>query len=94
MIPFISFFEDSFKTRFIFFASTGFFNSKIKSVKDPSRIGTLIAKAFTLPFSSGKTLITASEAPVVVGIILSAAALPLRTFLFEESTRLWLEVYE
>ena len=46
----------------------------VKSVSEPSGVGTRSAKPSSLPASSGSTRPTALAAPVVVGMIESAAA--------------------
>ena len=47
----------------------------VKSVIDPVGVGTRTASPVILPSNCGNTLPTALAAPVVVGIILKAAAL-------------------
>src|SRR5690606_9377736 len=55
----------------------------VKSTTETSVVGTRKAIPVSLPFSSGITLVTATAAPVVVGIILLSALLPNRKFFFE-----------
>ena len=50
--------------------------SKVKSTADTFGVGTRIATPSNLPLSSGRTIPTALAAPVVVGIMDSAAARP------------------
>ena len=57
-------------------------------------VGTRMARPSSLPFSSGITSPTAFAAPVVVGIILIAAALARRKSLWGRSSILWSFVYE
>ena len=56
---------------------TSFFRTQVKSVREPSGMGTLTAKPSIFPFNSGITSDTAFAAPVVVGMIETAAALAL-----------------
>ena len=56
-------------------ALTFVFNSTFRSTIYPSETGTRMAMPSNLPLSSGKTIPTALAAPVVVGIMFSAAAL-------------------
>ena len=51
-------------------------NSEVKSTKEPSLTGTLIAPPLSLPESSGITLPIAVAAPVELGTIFIAQALP------------------
>ena len=51
---------------------------QVKSVTEPSGIGTRIALPLSLPFKCGITKPTALAAPVLVGMMLYAAALALR----------------
>ncbi|PAV69294.1 hypothetical protein WR25_17278 [Diploscapter pachys] len=50
------------------------FGVKVRSIRLTSGTGTRIAEPSSLPFSSGSTSPTARAAPVVVGIMLIAAA--------------------
>ena len=52
-------------------------NSSDKSIREPSGTGTLRAPPLNLPSNSGNTLPIAVAAPVEVGIIFIAQALPL-----------------
>ena len=52
-------------------------NTQVRSVNDPSGVGTRTDIPSSFPSSSGMTMVTAFAAPVVVGIIFKAAALPL-----------------
>ena len=53
---------------------TSLFKMQVKSVREPSGVGTLTAIPSIFPFSSGMTRVTAFAAPVVVGMIETAAA--------------------
>ncbi len=66
-----------FKAPLISAAVTTFLRTHVKSVSDPSGVGTLRATPSIFPLSSGITSDTALAAPVVVGIIETAAALAL-----------------
>ena len=50
------------------------FGTNLKSISETFGVGTRIDEPSSLPFSSGSTSPTAFAAPVVVGIIDSAAA--------------------
>ena len=56
-------------------------SSNDKSISDPSGTGTLRAPPLNLPSNSGNTLPIAVAAPVDVGIIFIAHALPLLSFI-------------
>lgn len=79
----LSCFSDAFlKEALILSASAGFFITATRSTREPTETGTRTAKPLTFPVSSGRTAATASAAPVEVGIMLSAPALPLLRFLW------------
>ncbi|MMZ68956.1 hypothetical protein D1872_317080 [compost metagenome] len=65
---------------------TSFFSSATISVIAPSGTGTRSAIASILPLSEGITSVVAIAAPVVVGMILTAAARPRRLFRARLST--------
>ena len=60
-----------------------------KSTRDTLGVGTRMASPFNFPFSSGITRETAFAAPVVVGIIETAAALARLRSLWGKSRRRW-----
>jgi hypothetical protein len=69
---------------------TSFFKVKVKSTKDPSFTGTLIAPPCNFPFNSGITRCNAFAAPVLVGIMFVALALPLlKSFSLTKSRVVW-----
>jgi hypothetical protein len=74
-MPFRLFSDALFNTLFISPAVTTFLRTHVKSVSEPSGVGTLSATPSIFPLSSGMTRDTALAAPVVVGIIETAAAL-------------------
>jgi hypothetical protein len=55
---------------------TPFFNTTVKSTTETLTVGTLKAIPVSFPFNSGITNPTALAAPVVLGMMLMAAALP------------------
>ena len=66
----------------------------VKSMSETSPTGTRMATALTNPSSSGIILPTNRAAPVVVGMILSAAARERRTSPeFSTSSNTWVFVY-
>ena len=67
----------------------GFFVFTTKSTIETVGIGTLTARPFSFPFSSGITRPTDFAAPVDVGIKFAAAALALRRSLWPTSRILW-----
>ena len=82
--------------------STGFFTdgekakahldggaTKVRSVSEPVGVGTRTARPSNLPLSSGRTRATAWAAPVLVGIMLSAAARARRRSLCGASRTRW-----
>ena len=73
-IPFIGPSAAAFITAFTCSTEAAFFKVHVKSVTEPSGIGTLIAFPFNLPFKWGNTNPTALAAPVLVGTMLYAAA--------------------
>ncbi len=79
-----------------FTASTvaGFSSSATRSTTDTLAVGTRIASPSSLPLSFGSTRPTAVAAPVVVGIMLSAAARARRRSLWGKSCTGWSFVYE
>src|SRR6478736_3984888 len=70
------------------------FSSATRSTTDTLAVGTRIAMPSSLPFSSGSTSPTAEAAPVVVGMIDSAAARARRRSLCGRSSSCWSLVYE
>ncbi len=66
-----------------------FFTVATKSVIEPSGVGTLNETPSSFPFSSGKIFPIALAAPVVVGIIETAADLALLKSLCGRSSNLW-----
>ena len=58
---------------------------KVKSVSEPVMVGTRRAMPSNNPFNSGITSIVAAAAPVVVGMMLAAAARALRRSRWEPS---------
>ena len=66
----------------------------LRSTTETFGVGTRIANPSRRPFSSGSTSPTAEAAPVVVGIIESAAARARRRSLCGRSSRFWSLVYE
>ena len=79
---------------FIASTSASLLSSAVKSVNEPSGVGTRMAKPSSLPSSSGSTLPTAAAAPVVVGTIDAAAERARRISLCGASSRRWSPVYE
>ncbi len=73
--------------------SVGFSSSAVSCTMLPSGTGTRHAKPSSFPFSDGMTSATAFAAPVVVGIIETAALRALRKSLCGASTSLWSAVY-
>src|SRR6185436_10422494 len=65
-----------------------------RSTTDTFGVGTRMAKPSSLPFRAGSTSPTADAAPVVVGIIDSAAARARRRSLCGRSSSCWSLVYE
>ena len=61
----------------------GLLTTHIMSVKEPFKTGTLMPLPFNLPESSGKILLIALAAPVVVGILTLQQLLPFLN-LYEE----------
>jgi hypothetical protein len=70
-------------------AVTSVCSSATRSTAEPSGVGTRRAKPSSLPSSSGITSATARAAPVVVGMIESAAALARRRSLCGKSSTFW-----
>ena len=68
-------------------------SSTVRSVAEPVGTGTRIAKPSSLPFSSGMTSAMARAAPVVVGMMLVAAARARRRSLCGKSRITWSFVY-
>ncbi len=75
--PFISFSAAFFIRVFISSAEVSFSKITVRSTSEPSGVGTLTAIPSRTPFSEGITKPIAFAAPVVVGIIFTAAALAL-----------------
>ena len=71
------------------FAVAGFETRQERSTIDPSGTGTRIAMPSSLPASLGRTLPTARAAPVVVGMMFSAAARLRRRSLCGTSASRW-----
>jgi hypothetical protein len=75
-------------------AVTGFSVVSDRSTRDTSTVGTRIASPSNLPFNAGMTSLTAFAAPVLVGMMLTAAARARRRSLCGRSRRFWSLVYE
>ncbi len=75
-------------------AVAGFSRFATRSTHDTFGVGTRIEMPSSLPFSSGITSPTADAAPVVVGMIESAAARARRKSLCGRSSSCWSFVYE
>ena len=67
----------------------GFSSSTVRSTSETLGVGTRTAVPFSLPLSSGITSATALAAPVVEGIMESAAARARRRSLCGRSRRFW-----
>src|SRR3989304_9167295 len=85
--------DASFMALFTSSLVTLFFNVATRSVMEPSTTGTLRAIPSSLPLSSGITSPIAFAAPVVVGMMLTAALLALRRALCIRSAAFWSFVY-
>ena len=74
MIPFIGPLAAARKASLICWTVTGFSTTTARSVSETSGVGTRMAMPSIFPLSSGMTREVAFAAPVVVGMIESAAA--------------------
>ena len=66
-----------------------FFTRQVKSVRLPSGVGTRTAMPVIFPCSSGIVCVTATAAPLLVGTMFTAHALPRRRSLCGPSTWFW-----
>lgn len=81
-IPLRSLLADAFLNSLLICSTVGSEdNSAVRSTNEPTGVGTLTARPFILPRSSGMTSTTDCAAPVDVGTMFIAAALPRRGFL-------------
>ena len=88
-IPFNSPSLASFNAEFTSSIVAPFLSVQTKSTRETVGVGTLTENPFNLPSYCGKTFATAFAAPVVVGIIDSAAALALLKSLWVLSNNCW-----
>ena len=79
----------AFMAALISSAVTDFSSSTVRSTMEPSGVGTRVAKPSRRPLSSGSTRDTARAAPVVVGIMDTAAARARRRSLWGRSRIFW-----
>ena len=77
------------KAAFTSFTVTGLLNKQVISTIEPSATGTRMAVPPILPSNAGNIFAIALPAPVVVGIIETAAALALRKSLCGASCKRW-----
>ena len=75
-------------------AVTSLPSTATKSTMEPSGVGTRIAMPFIFPLHDGRTKPIAFAAPVLVGIMLIAAARARRRSLWTRSCTFWSFVYE
>lgn len=79
----------SFIAAFTSSAVAGFSSTTVRSTTETSGVGTRSANPLSLPLSSGMTSAIAFAAPVLVGMMESAAALPRERFLCGKSSVFW-----
>src|SRR3990170_962574 len=72
---------------------TSLLSMAVKSTMDTSGVGTLREIPFIFPLHDGRTKPIAFAAPVLVGMMLTAAALALRRSLWTRSCTFWSLVY-
>ena len=89
MLPFISAAAAARMASLIASAVTSCSKTTVRSVIEPVGIGTRSAYPPSLPFNSGRTLPTATAAPVDVGMMLIAAASARRLSLCMKSRIRW-----
>ena len=70
-------------------AVTSWLRIAVRSTMEPSAVGTRIAMPFIFPLHAGRTKPIALAAPVLVGMMLTAAALALRKSLCTRSWTFW-----
>src|SRR5581483_11575520 len=94
MMPLSGPFAAAEKAAFTSGAVAGLFRIAARSTSETFGVGTRTEMPSSLPFNSGSTSPTATAAPVVVGIIESAAARARRRSLCGRSSSCWSFVYE
>ena len=75
-------------------AVTSLSSMAVRSTMEPSAVGTRIAMPFIFPLHDGRTRPMAFAAPVLVGMMLTAAARARRRSLWTRSWTFWSFVYE
>src|SRR5258708_34860637 len=73
---------------------TSLSRTAVRSISDTSLVGTRSDMPWNLPFNSGSTRATALAAPVLVGMMLTAAARARRRSAWGASRIFWSVVYE